>query len=316
MRSAIHAVDPAVEGVLNRAQAALEERHQRRTAILIAGCGAMTVSAALAMVFARSARSRAGRLLLVNRRLETEIDERTRAVQALSERQERLLQGERLAAIGQMVTGLAHESRNALQRGQACLEMLARRVADVPRALELVGRVQCGQDDLQRLYEEVREYAAPLHLRLEEHRLDAVLERSWEKLALRREGREARLIQQGGELDLRCEVDAFLLERVFRNVLENSLDACADPVEVSAEWSEVEARSRPALRLVVRDNGPGVPGEKMEKVFQPFYTTKRKGTGLGLCIARRLVELHEGAIEARPGPGMVVVVTLPRKVQS
>jgi signal transduction histidine kinase len=276
----------------------------------------MTVSLALAIVFARSARSRAGRLLLVNRHLEAEIEERTRAVQALVEKQERLLQGERLAAIGQMVTGLAHESRNALQRGQACLEMLARRVAGVPRALELVDRIQCAQDDLQRLYEEVREYAAPLQLRREMHRLDVILERSWEKLALRREGREARLVQRGRELNLRSEVDAFLLERVFRNVLENSLEACEDPVEISADWSEAKLGSRAALRVSIRDNGPGVTAEKMQRIFEPFYTTKRKGTGLGLSIARRLVELHEGAIEARSGPGVEIVLILPREGQS
>ena len=78
--------------------------------------------------------------------------------------QERMLQAERLAAIGQMVAGLAHESGNALARSQACLEMLALEVEDRPEALDLIGRIQKAQDHLQQLYEEVRSYAAPLKL--------------------------------------------------------------------------------------------------------------------------------------------------------
>lgn len=77
---------------------------------------------------------------------------------------ERAKQSERLAAIGQMIAGLTHESRNALQRGRANLEMLALEVGDGPRAKELIGRQQRALDELNRLYDEVRNYAAPIHL--------------------------------------------------------------------------------------------------------------------------------------------------------
>jgi signal transduction histidine kinase len=312
MRSAIHELEPALEGVVNRAAAVLEEAERRRVILLLSTCGVMAVLLALTFFSFQAARSRAGELLATNRGLESEIERRTQAVRILVEKQERLLQAERLAAIGQMVAGLAHESRNALQRGQACLERLACRVAEVPGALDLVARVQGAQDDLQRLYEEVREYSAPLQLRLEDRRLDAIFESSWEKLVLRRQGRDARLMQGKHDLDLHCKVDGFAIERVFRNLLENSLDACPDPVEINVEWSRLEWQGEPALRATVRDSGPGIPFPVKEKVFEPFYTTKTKGTGLGLAIARRLVELHRGAIEATgDGPGMAVVITLP-----
>ncbi|MBV8266282.1 MAG: PAS domain S-box protein, partial [Planctomycetaceae bacterium] len=78
--------------------------------------------------------------------------------------QQRALQAERLAAIGEMVAGLAHEGRNILHRGQVCLEMLALEVEDRPEALRLIARLQQAQDDLLTLYEDVRGYAAPIHL--------------------------------------------------------------------------------------------------------------------------------------------------------
>ena len=78
--------------------------------------------------------------------------------------QEKLMQTERLAAIGEMVAGLAHESRNALHRSQVCLEMLALDVEDRPEALNLIARLQAAQDDLYHLFEDVRSYAAPIHL--------------------------------------------------------------------------------------------------------------------------------------------------------
>ena len=92
------------------------------------------------------------------------------------EEQARALQAERLAAIGEMVAGLAHESRNALQRGQACLEMLALEVQDRPRARNLAERLQKALDDLSRLYEDVRDYAAPILLRPRSCDIDRDLE--------------------------------------------------------------------------------------------------------------------------------------------
>ena len=111
----------------------------------------------------------------------------------LKQAQERALQSERLAAIGQMVTGLAHESRNALQRCQACLEMLALKVRDRPEALELIARLQKAQDHLHHLYEDVRGYAAPIKLEKAPCDLRQVWRESWAHLEQARKDRQARL---------------------------------------------------------------------------------------------------------------------------
>ena len=229
--------------------------------------------------------------------------------------QERAVQTERLAAIGQMVAGLAHESGNALARSQACLEMLALEVQDRPDALDLVARVQKAQDHLQQLYDEVRGYAAPLKLEREPWNLAGIWRQAWANLALKREGRQAGLREETGGLDLACAVDHFRLEQVFRNVFENALAACPDPVQIDVSCGRAVLGGRPAVRVAVRDNGPGLNAEQRQRIFEPFFTTKTKGTGLGMAIAKRIVEAHGGQIAVGPssGRGAEILITLPRE---
>lgn len=233
----------------------------------------------------------------------------------LKQAQEKVVQSERLAAIGQMVTGLAHESRNALQRSQACLEMLGLEVQDRPSASDLIDRIQKAQDHLHHLYEEVRSFAAPIRVNFQPCDLRQVLRETWEHLAVTRQGRDARLHFAGTEIDLCCPADRHALEQVFRNVLENSLSACGDPVRIEVRWSESRLGSRPALRISLADNGPGLTAEQRARIFEPFYTTKTQGTGLGMAIAERIVEAHGGRISvgaAEPHRGTEIVLTLPR----
>jgi two-component system sensor kinase FixL len=235
-------------------------------------------------------------------------------ITSLKQAQERTLQAERLAAIGQMMTGLAHESGNALARSQACLEMLVLEVQDRPEALDLVARIQKAQDHLRQLYEEVRGYAAPLKLEREPYPLPSVWRQAWTHLAIRRQGRTAELSEEGVDANLRLCVDPFRLEQVFRNIFENSLAACPDPVEVTVACSPDWLDGQPALRVAVRDNGPGLNAEQRQRIFEPFFTTKTKGTGLGMAIARRIVEAHGGQIGVGTSParGAEIIITLPR----
>jgi PAS domain S-box-containing protein len=231
----------------------------------------------------------------------------------LREAQQRALQTERLAAIGEMITGLAHESRNALQRSQACLEMLGIEVRDQPAAMDLVARIQNAQDALHALYEEVRDYAAPIRLKTASVNLRRLVEDTWEHLAVERQKHPATLRIGAFEGIPRCQADALALERVFRNVLENSLTCGAVPVRIDVELSIATLHDRPAYRVTFQDNGPGLSAETRARVFEPFYTTKTKGTGLGMAISRRLVEAHGGRIEVgeSSGPGAEIVITLP-----
>ena len=228
--------------------------------------------------------------------------------------QEKMLSSERLAAIGEMMAGLAHESRNALQRSQACLEMLALEVQDRPAALNLVARIQKAQDRLHFLHEEVRSYAAPLTIRCQPVDLRNVVLEAWEHLSILRQSRQADLQLDSGNSDCRCEVDSAYMEQVVLNILQNSLSACADPVKLTARFRDVSLDAVPALQLALSDNGPGLSAEQRERLFEPFFTTKTHGTGLGMAIAQRIVEAHGGTIAVGDdqNPGAEIVMTLPR----
>jgi signal transduction histidine kinase/FixJ family two-component response regulator len=236
-----------------------------------------------------------------------DITERKRA-------QERTLQTERLAAIGQMMTGLAHESGNALARSQACLEMLQWEVQDRPEALELITRIQKAQDHLRQLYEEVRGYAAPLKLEREVWDLGGIWRQAWDNLYVQRDDRDAALQEDVDGVDLRCAVDQFRVEQVFRNILDNALAACKDPVRITIRSRPAMIAGHPAVRVSVQDNGPGLTPEQQQRIFDPFFTTKTKGTGLGMAIARRIMEAHGGQLSIGPavGGGAEIVLTLPR----
>jgi two-component system sensor kinase FixL len=235
----------------------------------------------------------------------------------LKQAQERVLQSERLAAIGQMVTGLAHESRNALQRGQACLEMLALTIQDRPAALDLVARIQKAQDHLHHLYEDVRGYAAPITLQRRLCDVNAIWREAWTNLDAARQGRDASLHEQCDGINLRCLVDPFRLGQVFSNLLENALAASPTPVEITISASDLDLHGRKFLQIGIRDNGPGLPAEVRQKIFEPFFTTKTIGTGLGLAITRRIISAHGGWISvANDGnPGALFLITLPRGMQ-
>jgi hypothetical protein len=231
----------------------------------------------------------------------------------LREAQERAMQSERLAAIGQMTTGLGHESRNALQRCQAAIDRLRLRIADRTDLMEFVDQLESAQEHLLYLYDEVRDYAAPVRLRKSVVRPSDVIAQAWDDLMDVHQRRSARL-EQTGDRDAEIVADVHALKQVFRNILENSLAACLDPVAVNVELSLAEHDDEAWIVISLRDNGPGFSPETRLKLFEPFFSTKSRGTGLGMPIARRLVEAHGGAISVGPpgSSGAELLVELPR----
>jgi two-component system CheB/CheR fusion protein len=225
---------------------------------------------------------------------------------------ERAVQAERLAAIGQATTTLAHEGRNALQRAHACLSMLGFRLEGKPEAVDLAGRTRQALEDLQRLFDDIRGYAGPIMLDIRACDLGDVWREAWSQVLGRYPDRDARLEEDLGGTTLACEADRFRLGQMFANLFANALDACPDPVRVVVICRGTLLGDRPVLRVTVRDNGPGFNPEQRRHAFEPFQTTKAKGTGLGLAIVKRIVDAHGGTIALDDSPrGGAITLTLP-----
>jgi PAS domain S-box-containing protein len=225
--------------------------------------------------------------------------------------EERARQSERLAAIGETMAALVHESRNALQRSSACLEILQLELEDRPSALDLVARTQRAQEQLRQLYEEVRQWAAPIVLRREETDLAEVWREAWQYVVQLRTGDRPHLKEEidGNAV---CSVDRFVMEQVFRNIFENALEVTPPHGSVFVHCSNGMANGRSMLRVLIRDEGPGLTPVQQSRIFEPFFTTKSKGTGLGMALCHRIVAAHDGMIEATSPGGAQIEISLPK----
>ena len=237
-------------------------------------------------------------------------------IRKIRDSEERAQQAERLAVVGQMTAVLTHESRNILQRMSAFADMLELELERLPQnqeALDYLSRMRSAGTGLGSLLEEVRNYAAPIKLDRTNCCVSAICNQAWRAIAPIREGRDAELIESKGETDSHCLCDSFRMEQVFRNLLENAISACSDPVRIKVSSSDVEIAGIPALRITISDNGPGLSSEDEQRLFEAFYTTKHKGTGLGMAIVKRVVEAHRGTVVVGDaGRGATFVITLPR----
>ena len=210
--------------------------------------------------------------------------------------QERLMQSARLAAIGEMMTGLAHESRNALQRAQAALDMLELDLEHRPELRTLSRRAISAIDELQRLYEEVRNYAAPIQLEWREMDLTEVCQEVWSQVQQVHRDKHITFTLPTTQQLPHVRIDRYRIQQVFRNILENAVAVLPNHGGVIDITSGiVEEGDRTWVEVAVQDNGPGMGDEQRARIFEPFYTTKTRGTGLGMAIVRRIMDAHGGS---------------------
>jgi two-component system sensor histidine kinase HydH len=213
---------------------------------------------------------------------------------------ERRLERERhLASLGEMSAVLAHEIRNPLASLKGNAQLLAQGLSQEDRSQQRAARVIQEALRLEALTHDLLDYVRSGQLRRE--RVDPV--------ALLRESADA--VDPAIQLNVsdapsQWSLDPGRMRQVLVNLLENAVQA-GGPVRASL------AGSPAGLTFEVRDSGPGVPPEDRERIFEPFFTRRTQGTGLGLSVARRVVELHGGSVtvEAPPGGGALFRVVLP-----
>ncbi len=220
----------------------------------------------------------------------------SRLREELASKNRQLERRSRLAALGEMAAGIAHEIRNPLGGISLYAGLLARKVGDRPEALSLAGRIAAAVERLDLIVNDVLAFAGEIRPDPRPVSLASVVASAQELTA----GRFAQ-----GRTRLTCrvddgtvEADAALLMRAISNLLYNAADAAGDG----------EVRLRAAVRddgtaeIEVCDSGPGIDPATVDKIFDPFFTTKDAGTGLGLAIVHRIVDSHDGRLHVDNAP--------------
>jgi signal transduction histidine kinase len=245
---------------------------------------------------ARRSRETAEELVAANRRL--------------ADAQDVARRSERLAALGQLTAGLAHELRNPMGTMKASAEILLKQLpADQPVARELAGYIRDEVDRTNSLVTRFLDFARPLELRRSPVDLNELIDRAIDRIE-RRDPPIGVSIHRNYSPDVSpLPLDAELMERVFYNLLLNAAEA-------STEGDPVTVKTRPVpggAEASVIDRGVGIDPAQLESVFNPFFTTKPAGTGLGLAIVSKIVDQHGGRIgvESEPGQGTVFRIVLP-----
>jgi signal transduction histidine kinase len=220
----------------------------------------------------------------------------------LSEKNRLLERRNRLAALGEMAAGMAHEIRNPLGGIQLYASLLAKDVADRADSLQLVTKISAGVKRLEGLVSQVLGFSREITANVAETDLAEVIAEAVELSHSAMLTRELNCAFDG-PASLPVTIDATLIGQALLNLLLNAADATPVGGSVFVAFGAPSADSGARqFHLVVRDSGPGIPAGILDKVFNPFFTTKDNGTGLGLAIVHRIVEAHEGTISVTNPP--------------
>jgi two-component system sensor histidine kinase HydH len=229
----------------------------------------------------------------------------------LRETQASLRRSERLAALGQLTAGLAHELRNPLGTIRASAEMLRRRSAkNNPEVMdEMAANITSEVDRMNGLVASFLDFARPLELHPAPERLQTLFEEVLRDQAELAASRQVHVVASGAETVPAFPFDRNLLRVALSNLVQNAIQASA-----SGQQVELRAgRKNDEVVILVRDFGEGIAREYLESVFNPFFTTKPKGVGLGLALVAKVVDEHGGRIHvsSERGTGTVFEVMLP-----
>ncbi|WP_428262406.1 ATP-binding protein [Haliangium sp.] len=238
-------------------------------------------------------------------------------VTELKQLEERTRLDQRLSAVGTLAAGLAHEIRNPLNSAQLQLRLLERRLLHVSDDEKLRAPIAIVQHEIARLSGLVQEFLAfarPSVLTLEEIDVRAVAERvvTLERHSAEAEGVSIELVA-GESTMIRADPDK--LQQVLLNLVRNAVDATRDHPEEPRQVTLTVQRDVSGALILVEDNGPGLSDEVMARLFEPFFSTKPQGTGLGMAICHSLVTQHGGDIRvhSEPGHGARFEIHLPRR---
>jgi signal transduction histidine kinase len=268
----------------------LEQIFRLELLVSLVACGLMALMSGILILIVRQGERILNRRAEDSKRLEIQLQE-----------------SERLAALGRMVASVSHEIKTPLGIIRSTGELLGSQVEEGP-AQKLCGVIieECSR--LNRIVTEFLDFARPLSPNLRPCQVEEILERNLNALAPELERRGVK-VERRFTAPAQTMADPDLLYRAFLNVLVNALQAMPQGGTLTVA---IQPADSGGFRVEVADTGGGIAPEALERVFEPFFTLKEKGSGLGLSIVKSIVEAHRGGIEikSRPGRGTRVNITI------
>ncbi len=248
-------------------------------------------------------------LLLVVRKAENILRKRAQEQKIL---EDQLNQAERLAVLGEMVAGVSHEIKNPLGIIRSTAELLADKSSSDQTQKKLSTIIIEESGRLNDIVTDFLDFAKPQTPKFQNCRLEEIIDRNIS--FLKPELDRKKVIVHNGNLNsqsLNIEADPELLYRAFLNIFLNAVQSMTDGGNISIKAEE----AKDSYHVEIWDTGIGINRENLKKIFSPFFTTKDKGSGLGLSIVKKIIEGHNGTIliDSEEGIGTKVLVSLPRK---
>ncbi len=227
--------------------------------------------------------------------------------------QEQLLRSERMAAIGELVASIAHEMRSPLSSIRLNLQIIGRAL-DKKSVLHEHYEIAFDQVmQMERMFSDLLNYSKPLDIQKKDVSVAEIIEKSLKEIEGELSAKNVK-VERDIAVDLPPIIgDPDKIEQVLINVLKNALEGSpADhPIRISAATQEQESGT--TVNITVIDRGEGISARNLRVIFQPFFTTKQKGTGLGLPIVKKIMDAHRAyiAIESEEGSGTCVRLSFP-----
>jgi signal transduction histidine kinase len=209
---------------------------------------------------------------------------------------------ERLAALGQLSAGLAHEIRNPLGVIKGSSEMLNQKLATAdPLSAELAGYISSEVNRLSALVSRFLDFARPLHAETHPHEITVLMDKVLKSVAAQWKGGPVHVTRNFADDLPLALLDENLCEQVFVNLVQNAYEAMGEKGgELRVDISNASTGGRKGIQVRVEDSGSGIAPEIREQVFNPFFTTKKTGVGLGLSIVSKIMDEHQGSIRVEP----------------
>jgi two-component system, NtrC family, sensor histidine kinase HydH len=239
----------------------------------------------------------------------------TKVLEELQKTRRDVIRSERLAAVGELAAGVAHEIRNPLTSIKLLIQTEARRQSARPMDSKELQIIQEEIARMERTIQGLLDFARPPALRHGRLDLRDIVERTIELVEGRAHQQNVSIIEELPKHPLWIDGDPEQLHQVFVNLLLNGIDSM--PQGGTLHVAVEEPSEDDICRLSISDSGGGIPQDILERLFEPFVTSKDRGTGLGLAVSRRIVQEHRGALKVanRSEKGAVFTVELPLEAE-